>query len=121
MKISLKKEQSIPIMEFYQHLYVGRSIRKPDKIKKKLKRYAKLPKVYVIACNSDTKQLEFYHSMLLQQWYYKEHAPYIIGIAGSEDEAVDIIRQISEEALSKTGKADLFSYLFGEMSRKESE
>jgi mannitol/fructose-specific phosphotransferase system IIA component len=77
--------------------------------------------VYVVACNSDTKQLEFYHSILLQQWYYKEHAPYIIGIAGNEDEAVELIRQISEEAVSKTGKADLVSYLFGRTSREEPE
>jgi mannitol/fructose-specific phosphotransferase system IIA component len=108
-------------MKFYQHLYVGHSIRKPDRVKKKLKRYAKLPKVYVIAYNSDTKQLEFYHSILLQQWYYKEHAPYIIGIAGNEDEAVELIRQISEEAVSKTGKADLVYYLFGRTSREEPE
>jgi CRISPR/Cas system endoribonuclease Cas6 (RAMP superfamily) len=108
-------------MKFYKYLYVGRSIRKPDRIKKKLKRYAKLPTVYVVAYSSDTEQLEIYHSMLLQQWYYKEHAPYIIGIAGSQEEAVDIIRQISEEAVSKTGGADLVSYLFGGTDREKPE
>jgi hypothetical protein len=108
-------------MKFYKQLYVGPSIRKPDRIKKKLKRYAKLPKVYVVAYSSDTDQLEIYHSMLLQQWYYKEHAPYIIGIAGSQDEAVDIIRQISEEAMLKTGGADLLSYLFDGTDRDKPE
>jgi mannitol/fructose-specific phosphotransferase system IIA component len=108
-------------MTFYQHLYVGQSIRKPDRIKKKLKKYAKLPKVYVIAYNSDTKQLEFYHSILLQQWYYKEHSPYIIGIAGSEEEAVELIRQILEETVRNTGGTDLVAYLFGGTDRKESK
>lgn len=101
-------------MNFYRNLYVGNTVKKPEKIKRKLKRYAKLPNIYVIAYMQGNNRLEIYHSLMLQQWYYKENPPCIIGIASSQEEAVEIIRQIAEEALIKTGQADLISYLFGE-------
>ena len=99
-------------MKFYRNLYVGDTIKKPDKIKRKLKKYAKLPNIYVIAYMQENKRLEIYHSLMMQQWYYKEHQPYIIGIATTQEEAMEIIQQIAEEALCKTGQADLISYLF---------
>lgn len=101
-------------MKFYKNLYVGYTIKKPDKIIRKLKKYAKLPNIYVVAYMQENNQLEIYHSLLMQQWYYKEHPPYIIGIAGSQEEAVDLIRQITEDALYQTGQVDLISYLFDE-------
>ncbi len=99
-------------MKFYRNLYVGDTIKKPAKIKRKLKRYAKLPGIYVVAYMQETKRLEIYHSLMMQQWYYKENPPYIVGIAASREEAVDIIKQIAEESLKETGQADLISYLF---------
>lgn len=101
-------------MKFYKNLYVGNTIKKPAKIKRKLKKYAKLPNIYVIAYQQENNQLEIYHSLFMQQWYYKEHPPYIIGIAGSQEEAVDLIRQMTEDALHQTGQADLIAYLFDE-------
>lgn len=106
-------------MKFYKNLYVGDTIKKPDRIRRKLKKYAKLPNIYVIAYMQENNQLEIYHSLLLQQWYYKEHPPFIIGIAGSQEEAIDLIRQITEDALRKTGQADLISYIFDEAYMEE--
>ena len=63
--------------------------------------------------------MEIYHSLMMQQWYYKEHQPYIIGIASSQDEAVEMIGQIAQEALCKTGQADLISYLFGDAGKAQ--
>lgn len=99
-------------MKFYKNLYIGDTIKKPDKIKRKLKKYAKLNNVYLIAYMAENRRLEVYHCLMLQQYYYKENPPYIIGIAGSQDEAAQIICQIAEEAVRKTGKADLVEYLF---------
>ena len=101
-------------MKFYRKLYVGDTIKKPNKIKRKLKKYAKLPNIYVIAYMQESNRLEIYHSLMMQQWYYKEYQPYIIGIAASQEEAMEIIQQIAEEALIETGQADLISYLFRE-------
>lgn len=99
-------------MEFYKNLYVGDTIKKPGKIKRKLKKYSKLNSVWLIAYLSQNSRLEIYHSLILQQHYYKENPPYIVGIAGSHKEAVQIICRIAEEAMQKTGCADLVTYLF---------
>lgn len=99
-------------MKFYKNLYIGDTIKKPEKIIKKLKKYAKINNVYLIAYAAQTRRLEIYHSLMLQQYYYKENPPYIIGIAGSQDEANQIICRIAEEAIHTIGRADLAEYLF---------
>ena len=99
-------------MKFYKNLYIGDTVKKPEKIKRKLKRYAKLNNVWLITYLSQNKHLEIYHCLMLQQYYYKENPPYIIGIAGSQEEATQIICRIAEDAVYKTGNADLVTYLF---------
>lgn len=101
-------------MKFYQNLYIGDTIKKPEKIKKKLKRYAKLNNVWLIAYAVENSRLEIYHSLMLQQYYYKENPPYIIGIAGSQEEAAQIICCIADESIRETGNADLPAYLFAD-------
>lgn len=98
-------------MKFYKELYIGDTIKNPGKIKRKLKRHAKLTNIYVIVFVEKNRQLEIYHSVMLQQWYYKENPPYIIGIAGSKEEAFALIQKIAQEALDATGQADLAAYL----------
>lgn len=99
-------------MKFYKNLYLGDTITNPERIKRKLKLHKKMLSVYIIAYAKENRQLEIYNSLLLQQWYYKENPPYVIGIAGSEEEAYEIIRQMTEEAIQATGKPDLLAYLF---------
>lgn len=101
-------------MKFYQNLYIGDTIKKPEKIKKKLEKYAKLNNVWLIAYAEENSQLEIYHSLMLQQYYYRENPPYIIGIAGSHEEAAQIICRIAEESMRETGNADLTAYLFSD-------
>lgn len=104
-------------MKFYKNLYIGDTISDPDKIKRKLKKYAKLTNVYVIAYVEMDRRIEIFHSLMLQQYNYKENPPYVIGIAGSKDEAQELICRITEEAIQKTGTADLIAYLFRGQSR----
>lgn len=99
-------------MEFYRNLYLGESIKKPDKIRRKLQKYAKLNNVYVILTMEGSGRIEILHCLMLQQYFYRENPFCVIGIAGSRDEAADIIRRIAEEAAAQTGKADLYAYLF---------
>lgn len=108
-------------MKFYKNLYIGDTIKKPDKIKRKLKKYAKLNNVWLIAYLSQNRQLEIYHCLMLQQHYYKENPPYVVGIAGSHEEAAQIICRIAQEAVHKTGQADLVTYLFSDKIPDEDE
>lgn len=102
------------VMKFYKKLYIGDTIKNPDKIKRKLKKYAKLTNIYVIAYMEKDRRIEIFHSIMLQQPYYKDNPPYVIGIAGSKEEANNLICRITEEAVRQTETADLIAYLFGE-------
>lgn len=104
-------------MKFYKNLYIGDTIKNPDKIKRKLKKYAKVTNVYIIAYVEKDRRLEIFHSLMMQQYYYKENPPYIIGIAGSQAEANEIICRIAEETIQKTGEADLIEYLFSDQQK----
>ncbi len=101
-------------MKFYQNLYVGESIKNPAKIRKKLKRYAKMNNVWLIAYAEENRQLEIYHCIMLQQYYYKAHPPCVVGIAASYEEASQLVCRIAQEAVQQTGRADLAGYLFAD-------
>lgn len=94
-----------------KNLYLGESLKKPNKVIQKLIQGKKQMNIYVIAISGVTKQLEFYNSLYLQQRYYKKHAPYIIGVAGSYGEARDLVVRIVEECMQATGTCNLNEYL----------
>lgn len=108
-------------MKFYKNLYIGDTVKKPEKIKKKLRKNVKLTNVYLIVYMAENRRLEIYHSLMLQQQYYKEIPLYIVGIAGSQDEANQLICRIAQEALDKTGNADLVAYLFADDSAESAD
>lgn len=101
-------------MKFYKNLYIGDTIKNPGRTRRKLKRHAKLQNVYVIAYMEECRQLAIYHCAMFRQHYYREHPPYVVGIASSKEEAEHMICRIAQEALEVTGKVDLVSYLFAD-------
>lgn len=101
-------------MKFYKNLYTGESIKNPNKVKWKLRSGAGQFHVYIIALAEGNDQLEIYHCAFLQQKYYRKNPPYIIGIAGSYEEAVELVVNITKAAVAESGYADLKKYLFPE-------
>lgn len=101
-------------MNFYKNLYIGDTVKKPEKAIKKLKRHKKQPGLYVIAYDCETKRLSAYHSLMLSQWYYKENPPAcIVGLANGREEAFAVIERIAQDAIAATGQAQLVTYLAG--------
>ena len=105
-------------MKFYKKLYTGKSIKRPNKIKWKLRHGKLQPGIYVIALASGADQLEIYHSAFLKQSYYKTNPPYIVGIAGGYEEAVNMVVELVQTAVEQTGDPDLKKYLFSAMSKR---
>ena len=103
-------------MKFYKNLYIGDTIKNPSLVKRKIKYHARQLNIFVIMLASGDDQLEICHSMLIRQPFYrkKENAPYIIGIAGNYEEAVEIVCRITNEAVAMNGNAALKQYLFPE-------
>lgn len=98
-------------MKFYKDLYIGASVKKPEKVRWKLKVHAGQLNIYVIAMAEGDNQLEFYHCAFLKQKYYRKHPPYVIGIAGGREEALQIVAQITAECYGATKTANLKDYL----------
>lgn len=100
-------------MKFYKNLYVGNTVSDVHKVKRKLRTNAGQIGIYVITLCKGRDQLEVYHCALLQQRYYRKNPPYIIGVAGGYEEALDIVKQIAEETYRQNGDCDLKKYLLG--------
>ena len=103
-------------MKFYKNLYIGNTIKNPNQVKRKIKHHTKQLNIFVIMLSRNDDQLEICHNMLLRQPFYKkkENEPFLIGIAGSYEEAVELVCRITEETVAQNGNADLKRYLFPE-------
>ncbi len=101
-------------MNFYKNLYIGDTVKKPEKAIRKLKRHKKQPWLYVIVYDKETDRLAVYHSLMLLQWYYKENPPTcIVGLANGREEAFEVIERIAKESLDSIGQVRLVTYLSG--------
>jgi len=99
---------------YHPQLYLGESINveKLDKIKKKLERRPYFSSVFLLASSrSRYDQLEIYEAKQLAHSYYQKYPPYIVGIAGSWMEAVELVKKIVEECLESRGDLALKEYL----------
>lgn len=95
-------------------LYLGDSIseKKLDKIKKKLEKNPILSGVFLIAIsNNVSDQLDIFDARQMIQSYYRKHPPYVVGIAGSWEEAVELVERLVQECLKARGDCALKEYL----------
>lgn len=104
-------------MYFYKNLYVGPSIKDPDKVKRNLMIGKGQFTIYVIALSTSkpgpgANQLEIMHCANLKQPYYKQYPPYILGITSGRIEAFELVRDMIQEAYDHTGSGDVRAYLF---------
>ncbi len=101
--------------ELYKDLYVGKSIKHPRRVMRKLMTGSGQFTVYCILSATTGMgagdQLEIIHSAFLKQKYYKDHPVYVYGIASGYNEALDLLVQISDEALENNMAGELKKYL----------
>ncbi len=101
-------------LNYHPELYLGESINaeKLDKIKKKLENKPLLSGVFLIAVSRNpSDQLEIYSARQLAQKYYAKYPPYVVGIAGSYDEAVAMVEQMVRKCIEERGDCALKEYL----------
>ncbi len=106
--------------KFYKNLYWDEKI--PEKKRNRIKWCLKVSKrakpCYVITLCNGPDQLEIYNSWVLLQPYYRKNPRFIIGIAGSNGAAVEIVQKIAEDCYRKNKDADLKKYLAQQTSRE---
>ncbi len=107
-------------MLFYEHLYVSHRIKHPNYIKWRLQHNAGSLGVYVVMLSGDPlrnpgpgeNQIEFVHNAFLQQKYYKENPPYVIGLCAGRWDAIMMCADLVQEALDATGRPNVRAFLF---------
>ena len=101
-------------LKFHPNLYLGESInvKKLDKIMKKLKSRPLFAGVFVVTLSKNpSDQLELYDAKQLVQSYYRKNPPYIVGVAGDNQEGIALIERIVTECLNARGDCALKEYL----------
>ena len=99
-------------MRFHDNLYIGDSIKHPERTKWKLRVAAGQFNVYlIIISNNADNQLECFHNALLKQCFFRRQKLYVVGIAGNYEEAVDLIQCITQDCVSKTGGGNIKAFL----------
>ena len=101
-------------MNFYKNLYIGDTVKKPEKAIRKLKHHKKQPWLYVIVYDKETDRLAVYQSLLFLEGYKKKNPPAcIVGLANGREEAFEVIERIAKESLDSIGQVRLVTYLSG--------
>lgn len=100
-------------MKWYDHLYLGDSIRNPRKIKWKINHNAGTIDIYVItfASNEDNLLDVIPTWELMQHGYPWKDRLEIIGLAKGYEEALMLVRTIVDEVYQNTGSTDVKAYL----------
>ena len=106
-------------MYFYNRLYVSPSITDPESVKRDLRREKGHLLLHVLMLSEGSaseggNQIEFCHSAVLQQPYYRQFPPIILGIARSRMECMHLVQKIVEETYRNTGGYNIRAYLFPE-------
>lgn len=98
-------------MKFSKKLYLGDSVRHPEKIKWKIRTGRGQLGIYLITISQTTDQLDCFHNALLKQRFFRKQPLYIVGLASDYGEALALIEKIAQDVYDKTKSADIKSYL----------
>lgn len=101
-------------LTYHRKLYLGEGIKENelDEIKQKLENKPFFSGVFLIVVSRNASdQLEIYRARQLAQRYYEHYPPYVVGIAGSHEEAVEVVQQIVRECMEARGDCALKEYL----------
>ena len=97
--------------KFDKPLYLGKTVTNPGFIKIRLRMDKWVPHAFLILLAHGADQLDIISTEVLRQPWYKKETHYVVGIAHNYDEAIDIVKTITEECVTQTGNADLKEYL----------
>lgn len=98
-------------MTFNEYLTLGKGIKNSSGIIRKLHNGKPVLGKYLVALNKEGKGLEIYPSVQFVQKELRELDIEVVAIFGSEDDSYEYIRTLTEIAMKRFGKPDLFKAL----------
>ena len=96
-------------MKWYEKLYVGKTVKKKKEfLMRGLEEGKRLPGSWVIMLpEGEINQLELVPAWNLKFWHRKAEDVRVVGIAGSREEAGELLTEMVQDVLRETGSADL--------------
>lgn len=106
-------------MKFYKNLYLSESAaKKRKKIIAKLEKNKIMYNVFLLTVSSyEAEQLDIIQSVFLLQPGYPSDDLLVVGIARSQDEAIELVEQIAKDVFAETGDVCIRDYIM----KKEQE
>lgn len=100
-------------MKYYKNLYISDSAEKSiGKIIVKLNERKFQNGIYLITLSSNVnEQLDIFNAVYTLQPDFPREDLFIIGITKSQDEAFEIVEQITAEVYEQTGAVDIRKYI----------
>lgn len=98
-------------MKFFENLYLGPKVPNVAKIKRQILNRSFFAKAHVIALANGDDQLDIFDAKVLRQSYYVKHPRTIVAIASDYDEAVELVIQITQDALRQGYQGNIKDFL----------
>lgn len=100
-------------MKYYYALYMSENlVPKRDEIINKLERGKwQFNKYLIVLTENKSNHLEFYNSVMLVQKALAKDELFVVGIAGGYNEALNLVRQITEDVYNETKGTDIRNHL----------
>ena len=108
-------------MKYYYALYMSDDlISKREQILRKIQQDKwQLGKYLIVLPSNASNQLEFYSSVILLQDAMTKDDLFVVGIASGYDEAVKLVKKITEDVYEETQTADIRNYLLDKQREYE--
>ncbi|MEE3420603.1 MAG: hypothetical protein VZR02_05815 [Lachnospiraceae bacterium] len=105
-------------MIWYKHLYVGDLVKgRKDRIIERIESDRTQTGQYLITISENpAEMLDIFSTVFLTE-KRKERLPMVVGLAGTRDEAIFLVRKMTEDCLRATGDVDLRTYFQEEEKR----
>lgn len=98
--------------KFYKNLYWGTSVKNHSLVKWRLTYGSGQFNIFcIIKSMNDSDQLEIIHCAFLKQQIFRKYPAFVYGIAGSYDEALDIVIRISDKAIAAGMEGRILEFL----------
>ena len=107
-------------MKYYRHLYLEEGLeKKKEKIISKLEKNKLQRNTHLIVLSANEKNhLDIIHSAFLLQPGYPGKNRLVVGIAGSYDGALELVKKIAGDVYKETGDVDIRNYI---MSKEQGD
>lgn len=102
-------------MKFYRRLYVGKSVKKVNTVKWKLKIGAGQFHVYLITIAQNRDQLDIFHCSLLKQKHFDHKQLLVVGIASDMGEAYQLVGRMLADTMRAGMEGDIKAYLLSQI------